>query len=234
MLRVFQTWGPNCLGVCLDGRGVVVVDLVREDGAGLDILREVEAGLSGKVPTLVVASMADKLTLMQGLEHGVTDFLWRGASALEVQSRLTTALRLGSVQRELQSLVRVDKLTGTHSQAHIVEILEREFERSRRYKRPISCMLVDIDGFEELESLYEHTRTEQILRICSEAMTDTLRNVDEVSRFRKSIFLVLMPETSAGKSIVGLSAFEPKSIKYSPRSLMHWEWMQKMMRHRTV
>ena len=182
----------------------LVVDLVREDGAGLDILKEIQANASPDTPILAVASMADKVSLMQALDMGVTDFLWRGASALDVQARLSTAFKLGAMRKQLNGAERVDKLTGTHKKDYIIELLEREFERSRRYKRPISCLLLDIDGFDEFKEKYDAKSIQALLRICSDALTDTLRNVDEVSRFRESIFLVLMPETSAGQSVIGL------------------------------
>ena len=183
----------------------LVVDLVREDGSGLEVLDEVRAQVASSVTIVVVASMADKLMLMQALERGATDFLWRGASALDIQARLSTALKLGALQEELRAAGRVDVLTGTHHKDYIIELLEREFERSRRYKRPISCLLLDIDGFEDLSSAHESNCSEEILMICSKALKDTLRNVDEISRFRESIFLVLMPETSASNSVMGLA-----------------------------
>ena len=108
MLR-FSYLGPDCLGVCLDGRGVVVVDLVREDGAGLDILREVEVDLSGKVPSR--GGLDGRQTDADARSgHGVTDFMERGQCAggsIEVDHCIEL-----SIQRELQSLVRVDKLTN--------------------------------------------------------------------------------------------------------------------------
>lgn len=183
----------------------LVVDLVREDGSGLELLDEVRAQVASSVTIVVVASMADKLMLMQALERGATDFLWRGASALDIQARLSTALKLGALQEELRAVGRVDALTGTHHKDYIMELLEREFERSRRYKRPISCLLLDIDGFEQLSATHESNCVRDILVICSKALKDTLRNVDEISRFRESIFLVLMPETSASNSVMGLA-----------------------------
>ena len=203
-IETIHDWSATGNSLKLCDFDTLVVDLVREDGSGLDVVKELKLQVADDTPILAVASMADKLMLMQALEMGVTDFLWRGASALDVQARLSTALKLGAVQRQLKSADRVDKLTGTHNKDYVIELLEREFERSRRYKRPISCLLLDIDGFEELKANYDVNCIQELLKVCSDALMETLRNVDEVSRFRESIFLVLMPETSASKSVIGL------------------------------
>lgn len=184
---------------------VLVLDLVREDGAALDILGSLQQRVSLRsIPVIVVASAADKLPLMQAMELGVVDFLWRGASALEIQARVGTAIRLSRLEAECLSMQRVDDITGTHNVDSITELLGREFERSRRYRRPISCLLVDIDRFEELENEGRRDEADRILKLTSDALTQTLRKVDEVSRFRNSIFLILLPETDPSQCVLGL------------------------------
>jgi len=184
---------------------VVVIDLVREDGAALDILAEVRGKYSSsQLPVVVIASVADKLSLMQAQEEDVTDFIWHGASGFDVHARIGAALKLGALQKRLEAMNRVDGVTGLHKKDYIVEILDMEFERSKRYKRPISCLLVDVDAFDELEETHGAELAKKVLKLTSDVLVETLRNVDEVSRFRTSIFLVLMPETSPGNSVIGL------------------------------
>ena len=184
---------------------LVLVDLVREDGRGLDIVSELEArSPENHIPVLVIAGLADKVLLMQALDLGVTDFVWRGSSSLDLQARVSTALKLGDLRKRLAQNSPVDEMTGTHSKHHMMDILEREFERSRRYKRSLSCLLIDVDAFEELEQTYSSEQSSGILKFLSEVLTGTFRNVDEVSRFRKSIFLVLLPETTPSNGLIGL------------------------------
>lgn len=184
---------------------LVLVDLARDDGRGLDIVRELEATVPGeRIPVVVLAGLADKVVLMQALDLGVTDFIWRGASSLDVQARVAAALKLSALQKRVAQMSRVDEMTGTHTKSHMMDILEREFERSRRYKRPISCLLIGVDAFEELEQTYSVEQSSDVLRLLSDALTETFRNVDEVCRFRESIFLVLLPETSPSDGLIGL------------------------------
>ena len=184
---------------------LVLVDLVREDGRGLDLVRELEARPpENHIPVVVIAGLADKVLLMQALELGATDFVWRGSSSLDLQARVSTALKLGDLRKRLVQSSPLDEMTGTHSKPYMMDILEREFERSRRYKRSISCLLIDIDAFEELEQTYSAEQSSGILKLLSEVLMGTFRNVDEVSRFRKSIFLVLLPETSPSNGLIGL------------------------------
>lgn len=184
---------------------LVLVDLVRDDGRGLDIIGELQASVTReRIPVVVISGLADKVLLMQALDLGVTDFIWRGASSLDVQARVSTALKVSALQKRVDQMSCVDEMTGTHTKTHMMDIMEREFERSRRYKRPISCLLIDLDAFEELEQTYSVEQSCDVLKLLSDVLTETFRNVDEVSRFRKSIFLVLLPETSPTDGLIGL------------------------------
>ena len=202
LLRAEDDFDPSLVNQDI---GLVIVDLIREDGRGLDILAELGARSTGfHLPILVIAGLADKVALIQALEAGVTDFLWKGASSIEIQARIAAAFRTGDLQKNLAKASRVDALTGTCSKTHMMDILEREFERSRRYKRSISCLLVDIDAFEELEQTYSAEQSNGVLKLLSEVLLRTFRNVDDISRFRNSIFLVLLPETSPANAIIAM------------------------------
>ena len=105
------------------------------------------------------------------------------------------------VTRERQEAERIlylsshDSLTGLRNRRYAQERLESESLRSARSGLPYSVAIFDVDHFKRFNDVYGHECGDVVLRGISDAMVDSVRETDVVSRWGGEEFLVLFPGT---------------------------------------
>jgi diguanylate cyclase (GGDEF)-like protein len=104
-----------------------------------------------------------------------------------------TALRNALV--EVERLAITDSLTGLYNHRHWFELADREFQRARRYRLPLSVMMVDIDEFKRVNDTHGHAIGDQVLQWVAECCRKELRGVDVIGRYGGDEFVALLPET---------------------------------------
>lgn len=96
----------------------------------------------------------------------------------------------------LASLANTDPLTELANRRYLIDHMQREFERSRRYSRPLSLLYIDLDGFKAVNDQHGHLFGDDVLRGAAKAMSAVLRSTDLMARIGGDEFAVSMPETS--------------------------------------
>lgn len=110
----------------------------------------------------------------------------------ELQKKLT---------REMEYSAYHDKLTGCVNYTWIVEFLEKEIARSRRFMKEFSIVLIDIDHFKSINDTYGHLVGNDALTVFAKVIKDNLRNMDIVGRYGGEEFLVILPELGSNGSL---------------------------------
>jgi len=95
---------------------------------------------------------------------------------------------------EIYRLMTMDALTQTHNRRYFNEALEREFNRSLRYRRALSLVLFDIDHFKAINDTYGHVAGDSVLRQLALIIKPRLRQQDVLARVGGEEFAVLLPE----------------------------------------
>ena len=93
-------------------------------------------------------------------------------------------------------LAHTDSLTGLSNRRALMEELRREVERSQRYKHPLSLMLLDLDGFKQINDKLGHEVGDRVLAEVGKNLKATSRSSDQAGRWGGEEFVVLMPETT--------------------------------------
>lgn len=88
-----------------------------------------------------------------------------------------------------------DPLTELTNRRHFFEVARFEFERTHRYPRTLSVMMIDIDHFKNINDTYGHAVGDMALREVAARIKRSVRTVDIVARYGGEEFIVLMPET---------------------------------------
>ena len=103
---------------------------------------------------------------------------------------------------EIYRLMTMDALTQTHNRRYFNEALEREYNRSLRYRRSLSLILFDIDHFKKINDTYGHVAGDSVLRQLAMVVKPRLRSQDCLARVGGEEFAVLLPEVeNAGARI---------------------------------
>ncbi len=95
---------------------------------------------------------------------------------------------------EIYRLMTMDALTQTHNRRYFNEALEREYNRSLRYRRALSLILFDIDHFKNINDAYGHVAGDSVLRQLAFVVKPRLRTQDILARVAGEAFAVLLPE----------------------------------------
>ncbi|MBK8046966.1 MAG: sensor domain-containing diguanylate cyclase [Anaerolineales bacterium] len=107
------------------------------------------------------------------------------------------AVRIHQAQlySQVQQRTILDGLTQVYNYRGLMEIGAREFERGRRFRRPLSAVFVEIDRFRDFNNRYSHQVGNQVLCAVAQRLRENVREVDLLSRFGGDEFVVLLPET---------------------------------------
>jgi len=103
-------------------------------------------------------------------------------------------------ERELINLATTDALTGIYNRRHFIDVAGHQMEQARRYGRPLSLILLDIDHFKKVNDTYGHTVGDEVLRHIARIARDSLRKTDIFARYGGEEFIALMPETTSETS----------------------------------
>jgi diguanylate cyclase (GGDEF)-like protein len=107
--------------------------------------------------------------------------------------------------REKSRLLSItDELTQTNNRRYFVIELEKEIERSKRFSRNLSLMILDIDKFKYYNDTYGHIFGDKIIKSVARSLIETIRKIDFVARYGGDEFVIVMPETE--KSMANILA----------------------------
>ena len=96
----------------------------------------------------------------------------------------------------LARLAREDSLTRLPNRRSVLERVEEEFERSRRYGSVFSVAVADLDHFKRVNDTYAHAVGDEVLKNVARIFRSTLRTPDLVARYGGEEFLFVFPEST--------------------------------------
>lgn len=129
-------------------------------------------------------------------------------------------VELASAYDQLKDLSTRDPLTSLYNRRHLSEKLSQEAERARRYERPLSIMLCDIDDFKAINDSFGHQVGDRVLIEIAKLLQERTRASDIVARYGGEEIVTVFPETelkNATKTCEGILA----SIRKHSWSRLH-------------
>lgn len=115
-----------------------------------------------------------------------------------IERDLTEHKRL---QSHLESMANTDSLTGLLNRQAFLHRAEAEFTRARRYARPLSAVMIDVDHFKSINDRYGHASGDRVLQEVSRICQSSLRGSDMMGRLGGEEFVLLLPDTPQANAV---------------------------------
>jgi diguanylate cyclase (GGDEF)-like protein len=161
------------------------VILPREDGPGVYVISPLIMINRPLGVMVLVAKRAEDSIRQQEME--LVNFLSKQGSLAVENARLTT----------------IDPLTGLYNRRAMQSEFERQFKAVRRYSRPLSIIMMDIDNFKNYNDNNGHQAGDRLLSTMGSILLKGVREVDIAARYGGEEFLLILPETPlVGATIV--------------------------------
>jgi two-component system, cell cycle response regulator len=194
---------------------IVLLDLVLPDIDGNEVCRWLKLNHDTvAIPIIMLTARGESRHKVAGLEAGADDYLQKPVDEDELNARIYVRLRAKSLQDELrlknrqledmltrvETLAIMDSLTGLFNRRRFETLLSNEFKKCQRYQHALSCMIIDIDHFKEVNDSFGHQAGDLVLREVAQVIQASIREVDTPARWGGEEFVVLSPNTPKEKA----------------------------------
>jgi diguanylate cyclase (GGDEF)-like protein len=99
------------------------------------------------------------------------------------------------LREEVAIMTRGGSRPELYDRARFLVLAEDELKRSRRYERPLACLVLGVDRFAEIIEQHDSTVAEEVLAFLAQRIVKDIRQFDLVGRYHTDEFALLLPET---------------------------------------
>jgi diguanylate cyclase (GGDEF)-like protein len=189
---------------------LILLDVMMPVMDGLQACRLIKADAQTRdIPIIFLSARDETEVKVSGLSLGANDYISKPFKAEELLARVSVALRLKRERdllrhtaeeamanaEEAHERAMTDALTGLYNRYGLQRALAREHAEARRYDRPLSCLMIDLDEFKLVNDTYGHPTGDVAIRQFSVILTEAVRRSDMIFRYGGEEFLILLPET---------------------------------------
>ena len=197
---------------------LMIVDWLMPEMDGIDLTKSLRQTKLGRaIYVVILTALEEDDRLIEAFEAGVDDYLTKPLRPRVLAARLRAGQRVIQMQREierdteeirrfaaelavsnrrLQEAALTDSLTGFPNRRYAMERFQQEWAAATRSKRPLSCMVIDLDKFKSINDTYGHDVGDTVLKQIAAALKGALRAQDVICRIGGDEFLVICPDTS--------------------------------------
>ncbi len=171
---------------------LLLMDMYMPDYSGTELAGLIRQYRSlRRLPIVFLSSEANKLLQIRAMAHGADDFLTKPIDDTQLAQLIKVRLAR-SVQ--IKNLIEKDSLTALVKHSAIKEIAEREFERARLSKVPLSIVMLDIDYLKNVNDSYGHATGDLVITALATLLRKRIRKTDKAGRYGGEEFMLVLPD----------------------------------------
>ncbi|MFC1493370.1 HDOD domain-containing protein [candidate division KSB1 bacterium] len=110
------------------------------------------------------------------------------------------ASELRDVNKKLEEKAVKDGLTNLYNHRFFFEMLNKEYANARRHKRPLGCVMLDLDFFKKVNDTYGHQEGDKVLKVLGAILSEAVREGDVAARYGGEEFSLILPNTPTTES----------------------------------
>lgn len=176
---------------------IILLDIMMPKIDGFQVCKLLkESSEFSDIPVIMVTAKLEGTDVRKALELGAFDYIKKPVEENEVLARIQSALKFKINQDKLKEMAMKDGLTGTYNHTLLVELFQKEFEKSKRNKKNLSFAMIDIDFFKKINDTYGHLAGDEVLREVSKILLESVRTSDIVGRYGGEEFGIVFPEAN--------------------------------------
>ncbi|MGD0462248.1 MAG: diguanylate cyclase [Tepidisphaeraceae bacterium] len=180
---------------------LILLDVEMPGVDGFETCRRLKADpATASLPIIFLTARTATEEMVCGLNLGANDYVTKPFKLSELLSRVRAALRTSHLIRLLEEKALIDPLTGLGNRAMFDERFTAEVAMRIRSGSPLSCIVLDVDHFKDINDRYGHPFGDHVLSKIGEALTEICRVEDVACRHGGEEFVVLAPRTSADQA----------------------------------
>jgi len=216
--------GKEALQIALEQRPEMVITdwrMPQMDGLELCIALRHETTTQHTYIIMLTGAEADD-ELVQAFDAGADDYVVKpftpkvlearirgGERLIRYQRKINSdreviqkyAERLGVANRKLHTMAMTDALTGLPNRRNALARLKDVVAESSRYGEKLSCIMIDIDHFKNVNDTYGHDNGDLVLKEVTQIFIKNARSYDMVSRTGGEEFLVISTRSDREESL---------------------------------
>ena len=196
---------------------IILLDIAMDGMNGFELLEKLkEDPRTRNIAVIFISATSEAMDRVKGLDMGAIDFISKPFDAFELKARVRSALRTQHLVKMLEQKAQIDGLTGLWNRRYFDQRMIQEISEAKRYSRPLSLVLCDIDRFKRLNDQFGHPFGDFVLDRVAQKLSGG-RTSDIACRYGGEEFGLILPSTNIqhGHEVAERLRIEIESILWS-------------------
>jgi diguanylate cyclase (GGDEF)-like protein len=180
---------------------IILMDLMMPRTNGFEASRRIRAEpATSNTPLILLSARREPETKREGFAAGIDQYVEKPFDLDEMDARIRSMLGKEKQRREREKEATTDEKTGLANYRVFHRKLREEWQRSERYKLPLSLVMLDLDDFKRVNDSVGHPAGDRVLREFAVLVSGGARGTDLAARYGGEEFAMILPHTDSERA----------------------------------